>query len=118
MKMYHQFIEYKALTYKWAGKGIDQMDNLTGKFVGDGKGGLRPATLDDFMETQNVCAKLPMPLVQRMETACSILGISKRVLVEIAINEALEGIEEIFDQIDVHELQNAEYDDMKARESK
>lgn len=52
---------------------------------------------------KNVCAKVSPQLVNRLDNALKILGISKRVFVEMAIINALDEFDEISSNLDIYE---------------
>ena len=52
---------------------------------------------------KNVCAKVPETLAQELENACNILGMSKRLFVQMAITELLSRYENIAECHDIFE---------------
>lgn len=51
--------------------------------------------------TKNVCAHLPIPLVDRLESALGILNIGKREFIQEAIIDALNRFDKIADDLDI-----------------
>lgn len=50
--------------------------------------------------TRNICAHVSIDLFQRVEGCCSMLNLSKRQFVEMALKEALDRADAIVDQVD------------------
>lgn len=44
----------------------------------------------DQKHTRNICAHIPLPLFERVDDICSLLGLSKRQFVEQALYEAVD----------------------------
>lgn len=66
------------------------------------------ALVDQLLETdeakkhvKNVCAKLTNEMVDSMENACSLLGISKREFIQLAVSDLLETFDEIASEYDM-----------------
>lgn len=57
---------------------------------------------------KNVCAKLPVELVDSLEATCGLLDFSKREFIHLAVTDLIEKFEEISSEYDMfgpHELQ-------------
>lgn len=54
----------------------------------------------EIPEIKNVCAKLHISLVERLENVVNNLNMSKREFIEIALIEALDKAEAIFDDVE------------------
>lgn len=50
--------------------------------------------------TRNICAHISVQLFQRVEECCSMLDLSKRQFVEMALKEALDRAETIVAEVD------------------
>lgn len=63
--------------------------------------------LDNFSEedaqVKNVCAKLHVSLVERLDNTLSLLGISKRLFIETAVITALEEFDQLAVELDIDE---------------
>lgn len=101
MEIFKQFIQYKALDFKFSRQDggdslidyyIEQITDAEGNFVGEE---VLPVKI------QNVCAKLPQPLVDRLDNTVKLLGLSKRRFIEMALVEALESVDAIVEELDV-----------------
>jgi hypothetical protein len=111
MKYFDQFIQYRALSFKFslsggAGNSIDLVEHhlASGSLLLVGEDGKpKSGTIDDVIPMQNVCAKLTVELVQKMEEKISILEMSKRQFIELAVIHAIARIDEILDEVDVFE---------------
>lgn len=84
-----QFIEYRALAHKFS--------NESPVFT---------ALLDNALENetapipvQNVCAKLALPLVERLERTLATLNMSKRQFIQLALVEALDKADAIMAEV-------------------
>lgn len=53
--------------------------------------------------TKNVCAHLPIPLVERLENSLSLLNMSKREFITAALIDALDRFDKIANQYDIFE---------------
>lgn len=51
--------------------------------------------------TKNVCAKLTNEMVESMENTCSILGISKREFIQLAVSDLLDTFDDIASEYDM-----------------
>jgi len=108
MKEFEQFIEYRALAYKFESRNT--LDKIMQGFetgslqlIGD-DGQPKLGSIEDVIPLQNVCAKLSVQLVERMESRLAVLSMSKRQFIEMAVISALEKIDDIFQMVDIHEF--------------
>lgn len=67
-------------------------------------GQLGEALLDHALEKQpeaarNICAMISVPLFNDIETYCSLLDISKRRFVEMALQDLLEKTKAVIDEV-------------------
>lgn len=67
-------------------------------------GQLGEALLDQVLEKQpeaarNICAMISVPLFNEIETYCSLLDISKRRFVEMALQDLLEKTKSVVDEV-------------------
>lgn len=72
---------------------------LTRKFSGSHNSGWLPDEAFDAAKFRNVCAKLHPDLVDRLEVVISLLGMSKRDFIEIALIDALDRSEKTLDDV-------------------
>jgi flavin-binding protein dodecin len=52
---------------------------------------------------RNVCAKLSVELVDRLDNALGVLSMSKRQFIEMAIIEALDEVDKVLQDVDAFE---------------
>jgi hypothetical protein len=81
-KQFEEYVTYRTLVHKYD-DSAHLMDRLLER--GESKG----------IEVKNVCAKLGIPLVDRLESVVEFLGVSKREFIEFAIIEAVQCSEQI-----------------------
>ena len=80
MNRFEQYLQYRALSLKFKYQHplftnvLDHMIEAEGVPV----------------PVQNVCAKLAVPLVERLETTLGLLSMSKRQFIEMALIDALD----------------------------
>lgn len=80
--IFEQKITHKVLSFK-----LDESAKLIDLLLDD------PDASENFkkqLKLKNVCAQLQEPLVNRLESTLSILSMSKREFLELAIIEALD----------------------------
>ena len=111
MNHFEQFIQHRALTFKFSttgGMSLGQLERLVASGAATREDG-SPATLEDVvpLKLQNVCAKLEQSLVDRLDQALSVLDMTKRDFVELALIEALNKVDEILEQTDAFEFVDA-----------
>lgn len=90
---FDQFIRYKALRFKF----LDG-DKLLENVLND------PNQEEINSQFKNVCAKLPLKMVDDLEGVCGLLDMSKRRFIEMAVSQALERCNKIFDDVDAFEF--------------
>ncbi len=91
-KYFKEIITHKALSFK-----------LSGHFTG--------SLVDDLIETKpevakqfkNVCAPIPLDVVERLEHTLNTLNLTKREFLTQAVISALDEAEAIMDEIDITE---------------
>ena len=114
MTRFEQFIQYRALSFKFKSSGVslgvfEQM--LANKSIGTNQDGtFVPAeSLEEVLsfKVQNVCAKLAQPLVDRLDEALSVLGMTKRDFIELALIEALDKVDQVLKDTDAFEYVDA-----------
>ena len=97
MREFDQYMQHKVLSFKYS--TANSPDKLVGvATVDDGKGGQRPAKLEDFYEVKNVCAKLHVKLVERLDNTLNLLEMSKREFIELALIEAMNRVDDIIEE--------------------
>lgn len=115
MSHFDQFIKYKALAFKFSSMGsfsISDMERMveSGSLGKNVDGTFVPAqSLEDVcpIPLRNVCAKLTVELVDRLDNSLSILGMSKREFIEMALIEALDKVDQELLDIDAFEFVEA-----------
>ena len=114
MTHFEQFIQYRALSFKFKSEGVslgvfERM--LANKSIGTNQDGtFVPATsLEEVLpfKVQNVCAKLAQPLVDRLDQALGVLGMTKRDFIELALIEALDKVDQVLKDTDAFEYVEA-----------
>ncbi len=86
-----EFLEYKTLNLKFS------LMNDT----------LREALLEESGDkkfVKNVCAKMPISLVEELEKTVGLLNCSKRQFIEYAISDAIRKASEVIDDYDFDDL--------------
>lgn len=110
MTHFEQFIQYRALSFKFKSEGVslgvfERM--LANKSIGTNQDGtFVPAeSLEEVLpfKVQNVCAKLAQPLVDRLDQALSVLDMTKRDFIELALIEALDKVDQVLKDTDAFE---------------
>lgn len=105
MRDFDQFVQYRALNFKFS--GVHHLSEIEShlKIVGD-DGVSRPATLEDIVggEVRNVCAKLPVSIIDRLDNSLGILEMTKRDFIEMALVDALDRVDEILSEVDAFEF--------------
>ena len=86
MSEFKQFIQYRALAFKFDRQNLDVSEQLL-------------ASGDAPLPLRNVCAKLSVELSDRIDQTVSVLGVSKRLFIERALIEAIEQAEAMLDEV-------------------
>ncbi len=85
------YLQYRALSYRFEEEDMNQLDNLLRlQFVDENDKPIPESETEKMLKLQNVCAKIPVFLFNRLDATISVLGISKRRFIELAITSALE----------------------------
>lgn len=90
---FHETIQLKALELKQL-RTRGMTDGAAEAFLS------KAIERGDSALTKNICAHIALPLFERVEECCSMLGISKRRFVEMALSEALDRAEAIVAEVD------------------
>jgi hypothetical protein len=105
---FKSYLQYKALAHRFSNPLLngDFLDSAIETFpeqLTTDKNGATVTQVDinENVRLQNVCAKIALNLVRRMEANLEVLGMSKREFIEIAIISALEESEQIMTENDV-----------------
>ena len=119
MNEFEQFIQYRALAFKFstAGRSLSHAEGLIdAKMIGKEVDGVFVPfeKLEEVYPVKNVCAKLAITLVDRLDQALSVLEMSKRDFIEIALIEALNKVDQVLADTDAFE----HIDRLQAGESK
>ena len=91
---FDQYVKYRLLDFKFTTIGHESNGLCT----------LLENELEKNIHLKQVCAKLPVQLVDRLEGTISKLDISKRRFIEIALIEAIEKVEQLESEIDLYEF--------------
>jgi len=105
MTHFEQFIQYRALSFKFKTTGGMSLGQLERMVAGGSLGTVQdgtfvPATtLEEIspVKVQNVCAKLAQPLVDRLDNALNILDMTKRDFIELALIDALDKVDQVLE---------------------
>ena len=96
MSDFQQFLQYKALAFKFGLQNSDLVDAAV-------------ASGQVSIPLRNVCAKLTVELAERLDQTCVNLAISKRQFIERALVEAMDQADAALDACgaldDLRELQ-------------
>lgn len=111
MSYFNQFIQYRALKFKFSSMGsysISDMERMVdnGTLLQSDDGvTVRRATLEEMspVALRNVCAKLSVDLVERLDKTLEVLGITKRDFIEMALVEALNQVDQHLLDVDAFE---------------
>lgn len=111
MSHFDQFIQYRALSFKFSALGSMTLDDMeraieSGSVGTTVDGVFVPAKgIEDIspIPLRNVCAKLSVELVDRLDNALSVLSISKRQFIEAALIEALDKVDQVLEEVDAFE---------------
>ncbi len=94
---HRQYLQYRALSHRFEQDEMSSVDNfLRLTFVDKNDEPIPESHFDKHFKLQNVCAKIPVFLANRLDASLSVLGISKRRFIELAITSALEETDNIF----------------------
>lgn len=104
-KHFREIITHKALEFKLSGV-------LTGSLADDLIAS-KPELANQF---KNVCAPIPLALVERLENTLNTLNLTKREFLTQAVISALDEAEAIMEEIDITEYFREEAD-TKAKEA-
>jgi hypothetical protein len=93
-----QKLLHKVLDYKFKSSGSAALDYVLND----------PANQEAIKgKFKNVCALISEPLTNRLEETLSVLSMSKREFLEVAIIEALDKIDSIINEVDAFEFDRA-----------
>ncbi|EDN7874651.1 hypothetical protein GRG88_15575 [Listeria monocytogenes] len=87
-----EFLQYRALDFKYTQKNQDIVEHMLSQE------GEAPVPL------RNVCAKLSVELAEEIDRMCAVLGISKRLFIERALGEALDMAKATLDEVNAFEF--------------
>jgi len=113
MSHFDQFIKYRALRFKFDSLGSSTLGDVESHIESgsllksdDGQTVRRTSLEEAFpqLRIKNVCAKLSGDLVDRLDNSLSILGMSKRDFIEMALVEALDRVDQELADIDAFEF--------------
>lgn len=101
-KYFQEVLTYRALSFK-----------LTGHLTG----GLLDSLIDDNPDLKaqfkNTCVPIPLSLSQDLEEVLSLLRLSKREFLTMAIRSAIDDAKKIMDEVDIFEY----VDELAARDA-
>lgn len=92
MNRLNEILTYKSLAFKHAADNSQLVDYIVET---------QPEAVQAV--TKNVCAHLPIPLVERLENSLAILNMSKREFIQAAIIDALDRFDKIADEYNIFE---------------
>lgn len=103
------YVQFKALSHRFSSPlpgGGHTIDHILDAFESEAlksKNGKRvdDLVINESLSLQNVCAKLSVPLVRRMEADIEVLSMSKREFIELAVISALDECERIMAENEV-----------------
>lgn len=87
-----EMLKYKALSLK------AQIHNQAGSDLVDSVINSHPEQMKAAM--RNICAFISPELFQRVEVLCTNLSISKRQVIEMALNDFMQKADKIIDEVD------------------
>ena len=90
MSDFNEFMHYRVLAFKYSLRN----DELSDKIINEA---------GDQIPLRNVCAKLSVELVDRLDNALGVLSMSKRQFIEMAIIEALDEVDKVLQEVDAFE---------------
>lgn len=90
---FDQYIQYKALDFKFSGTSFP--DSFMDAVLEDP---------DNKVPIKNVCAKLHVELSNKLDDTVNKLDMSKRKFIELALIQAIGRAEQIMDEVDMTEL--------------
>lgn len=95
---FEQFIEYRLMDFKFTTVGHDTngLNTLLEEH-------LLNLNSDSFKQ---VCAKLPVQLVEKLDGTIGKLEMSKRRFIELALIEAIAKVDKLEDEINIFEFVN------------
>lgn len=92
MSDFKQFIQFRALAFKFDRQNID----LTEAVLASGEAPI---------QLRNVCAKLTVELSDRIDQTVSVLGVSKRLFIERALIEAMDQADAMLEEVGAFDLE-------------
>ncbi len=115
MTHFEQFIQYRALSFKFKTTGGLSLSHIEGLIAGGSMSVVKDGVSTPITEleqavpfkVQNVCAKLAQPLVDRLDNALCVLGMTKRDFIELALIEALDKVDQVLKDTDAFEFVDA-----------
>jgi hypothetical protein len=90
---FDQFIQYKALAFKFNAMGAHTSEIL--------ETAINEAVAKGEPKLKQVCAPLSVELVEQMEEIIGLLGMSKREFIELAVIEACAKARVIMDEVNI-----------------
>lgn len=119
MNDFEQYIQYRALAFKFGNGSYmtpDKLQDLIDSGALKGANGEQLTLVDQVWpeELKNLCAKVPVSLIDRIEEVISPLNISKREFVQIAVIEALNRIESICEEVNMFEFLDRDAAEVKS----
>jgi len=114
MTYFEQYMQHRALSFKFSteGQSLSQLEQAVARgSIGTAQDGVFvPATtLEEVVpiKLQNVCAKLSQTLVDRLDQSLSVLDMTKRDFIELALIEALDKVDAILEETNAFEFVDA-----------
>jgi hypothetical protein len=107
-KFLRSYLQHRVLSHRFSGGLAGPRDNSTDtilRIFEATQGSDEEAS--GALKLQNVCAKIPVYLVNRLDANLSVLSMSKREFVEVAIVAALDEVDRIYEE---NEMPAPQYD--------
>ena len=97
---FDQYIQYRSLSFKAAVDGEN--------FNSEAADRILDKQIKNHPDVKTVCTPIHIELFERLEETLSVLNISKRAFIQMAIVEALDRADAIMDEVDIFENHHPE----------
>lgn len=84
-KHLEEFLTYKALAFKFDRYGSQMIEHA----IESGQ---------EDIPVKNMCAKVSPQLIERLDEVCSLLDVSKRRFIEVAVSSAIHDAEQLIEE--------------------
>ena len=104
MNKFEDYIKYRALAFRFGNKlGDRYLDSLPERDLSDQEKNFLLEKRVSLPVFKNVCASLPLDLVERLERTLEILDVRKRDFVELSVIRALDQSDEILKEVGIYD---------------